>query len=477
MTSCNRSCAEQFAPTDEAVRPTRRPLNRILSVVAAAAVFLSAVLPQVAQARGISLIRDSEVEALMREYANPVFRAAGLNPTDVRVHLVGENSINAFVAGGQRVFIHTGLLLQAETPNVVIGVLAHEAGHIAGGHLARLRRQLDKASTAAIVGMLVGAAAVVGGAASGASGAAQAGQGVLLGGSEVVRRSVLSYQRAQEAAADQAAVSYLERSGQSSRGMLELFQTLADQSLVSLQFADPYVLSHPMPRQRIALLERLAHGSPFFSKTDTADLLKRHRLMQGKLHGYLLDPRETLRRYPRTDTSLPARYARAIAYYRSGEIGNALPEIEALIAAQPNNGYFWEVKGQALFESGRASDAIAPLRKAADLEPRAPLIRIMLAQALLGTNRDGYIQPAIEHLRAARRMEGSSVALHRHLAIAYGRQGNIGMAELESAEAAIRGGDLALAKQFATRAKGKLERGTPQYVRANDILRLNPPDS
>jgi predicted Zn-dependent protease len=426
-----------------------------------------------AHAEGIFLIRDSEVEQLMRDYADPVFRAAGLTPSDVRVHLIAENSINAFVAGGQRVFIHTGLLLQSTSPSEVIGVLAHEAGHIAGGHLARLRRQLDRASTAALVSMLIGAAAIVGGVAAGSSGTAQAGQGVLLGGGNAVQRSLLSYQRAQEASADQAAISYLDNSGLSARGMLTLFEKLANQSLVSLQFADPYVMSHPMPRQRIALLEQLAGQSPFFDKEDPIELVFRHQMMQAKLYGYLLDPRETLQRYPTSDTTQQARYARSIAYYRSGELTNSLSEIDSLITETPDNPYFWEVRGQALFETGQAAQSIEPLSRAAELAPNAPQIRILLAQAMLGTDDALYADRAIEHLKTAFRLEGGSVNLHRQLAFAYSAKGNIGMAELESAEAAVLSGDLDLAKTFAQRARDKLERGTPQYVRASDILRLN----
>jgi len=469
-------CPPAAAIGGRLVHLTRRAARRAFITVLALSVALMTALPTISSAQAGYLIRDSEIELLMRDYADPVFRAAGLNPTDVRVHLIADNSINAFVAGGQRVFVHTGLILQADTPNEVIGVMAHEAGHIAGGHLARMRRQLERASTAAIIGMLVGAAAVVGGAASGQAGAAQAGQGVMIGGAETVRRSVLSYQRAQEASADQAAVSYLERTGQSAKGMLTLFEKLANQSLVSLQFADPYVLSHPMPRQRIAFLEQLVNNSSFRDKEDSKELRFRHSLTQGKLHGYLLDPRETLRRFPSSDTSLPARYARSIAYYRTGELQNAMVEIDALLAAMPRYPYFWELKGQAYFESGRIQQSIEPLQRAIDLAPRAPLIRIMMAQAMLALETDRHVNTAIEHLQTARRLEGGSVALHRQLAIAYGRKGNIGMAELESAEAAVYAGEIKLAKQFAERARGKLDRGTPEFVRAQDILRLTPPD-
>lgn len=449
--------------------------SKLVSILTAAAFFLVLAVPQDAEAqrRRTILIRDAETEDLMKLIAYPIFKAAGLNPAAVRVHLIAENSINAFVAGGQRIFLNTGLLLQASGPGEVAGVLAHEAGHIAGGHLARMHRQLEKASTAAIIGMLVGAAAIVGGAATGTPGAAQAGQGIVAGNPEIVRRGVLAYQRAQEASADQAAVSYLSRSGQSAKGMLTLFQKLANDTLVSLRFADPYVLSHPMPRNRISLLESVAAKSPFFDKPDPPALKFKLELIKGKLHGFLLAPDQTLRKYPSSDTSLRARYARSIAYYRSGDLSKSLAEIAHLTKALPKNPYFWELKGQAMFETGRVRESITPLRKAAKLAPKTGLIRILLAQAMLGTEDPKYTNEAIKHLKTAGRYEGRSSLLHRQLAIAYARIGKLGLAQLETAESAVLEGDLALAKEQATRAKKRLKRGTPQWVKANDILQLN----
>ena len=466
----------RFNPGTSRRRPQHSLSRQAVSLLLATAFFIATVMPQPADAqrRRAFLIRDAETEALLKLFAYPIFKAAGLNPRAVRVHLIAQDNINAFVAGGQRIFINTGLILEADTPGEVIGVLAHEAGHIAGGHLARMQRQLDKASTAAIIGMLVGAAAIVGGAATGTAGVGQAGQGVLIGGNSLVNRSVLSYARAQEAAADQAAVSYLDRSGQSARGMISLFEKLSAESLVSLRYADPYVLSHPIPRERIALLQRLAKKSSFFNKPEPKDLKFRHELVKGKLHGFLMQPQAALRRYPRSDKSMRARYARAIAHFRGGDLRSSLAEIDPLIKELPKNPYFWEVKGQAYFETGNVRKAIAPLRQAAKLAPNNGLIRVLLAQAMLGTEDPKFTKPALKHLKRARRHEGRSATLHKQLAIAYARLGDLGMAQLESAEAAVMVGDLKLAKEQATRAKTKLKRGTPQWVKANDILQLQP---
>ena len=333
----------------------------------AASVVLASSQPASAQGKGLPLVRDAEIENLMRIYTRPIFKVAGINETAVNVYLVRQPSINAFVAGGQRIFINTGLLTQSKNPNEVIGVLAHETGHIAGGHLARMGQQLDKASTQAIIGMLLGAAAMVGGAASGSGEAAQAGQGIMLGTQGLAQRNLLAYVRAQESAADQAAIGFLDATGQSGRGMITLFQKLANQSLASLTNVNPYVLSHPMPLERIRNLEVEAKKSPFFDRPDSTALVLRHQLMQAKLLGFLSGAQMVFQKYPRSDRSLPARYARAIASFRIGDLKNALPEIDALIKAQPKYAYFWELKGQALLEGGRARQAVAPLKHASTL--------------------------------------------------------------------------------------------------------------
>jgi predicted Zn-dependent protease len=384
--------------------------------------------------------------------------------------LVNQPNINAFVAGGQRIFINTGLLTQTRTPNEVIGVLAHETGHIAGGHLARMGAEVDKASTQAIIGMLIGAAAIAGGVASGSSQASQAGAGVFMGTQGLVTRSLLAYVRAQESSADQAAIKFLDATGQSGRGMLTLFQKLANQSMGSLKNVNPYVMTHPMPLDRIRNLEVSVKKSPFYDRQDPADLVLRHRLMQAKLAGFLSSTQQVFQQYPVSDKSLPARYARSIAAYRIGDLKNALREINALIDAQPGYAYFWELKGQALLESGRAREAVAPLQKAAKLSNGNGLIQIMLAQALLQEEGPANAQLALKILRASMRTERESPGLHAQMAIAYARLGNIPLADLATAEAAILRGDRELASQKAQLAAQRLKQGSPEWLRAKDIL-------
>ena len=424
------------------------------------------------KARGPSLplIRDAEIEGLLRLYSMPIFKAAGLNPSAVRVYIINNDKINAFVAGGQRLFVHTGLLMRTKTPNEVIGVLAHETGHIAGGHLARLGIELDRASAQSIIGTLIGVAAVVGGAAAGQSEAAQAGQGIVLGSQSIAQRSILSYQRGMEASADNAALKFLKATGQSPKGMLTLFQLLANESLASRENADPYLLSHPMPLERIRNLELEAKKSPFFERDDAPQLLLRHQLMQAKLTGFIQSPQFVFQRYPSSDVSLPSRYARSIAMFRKGDNKNAIPIMDSLIRDVPEDPYFWELKGQALLEGGTPSKAIAPLKQANTLLPNSGLIQILYAQALIATENRANITQALNLLTLAKKTEADSVDIYKYSALAYGYLNDVPRAELATAEAAMLTGDTALAAEKAKGVVDQFKHGTPEWIRANDIL-------
>ncbi|NJM31193.1 MAG: M48 family metallopeptidase [Rhizobiales bacterium] len=421
---------------------------------------------------GLPLIRDAEIEGLLRQYTRPIFKAAGINPKAVRVYIINDPRINAFVAGGQRIFVNTGLITQSKTPNELIGVLAHETGHIAGAHLARLGIEVERASIQSIIGMIAGAAAMVGGSMAGSKEAARAGQGVMLGSQGLAQRNVLAYQRSMEAAADQAALKYLDSTGQSARGMLNLFRKLANQSIASAQYVDPYVLSHPMPFDRIRNLEAVAKTSPNFKKPDRPEMVLRHELVQAKLAGFLQPPQTVFQRYPKSDTSMPARYARSISMFRKGDLKNALPLIDSLVDELPENPYFWELKGQALLEGGQPAKAVGPLRQANKLLPSNGLIQMMLAQALIGTENAGNAKPALDLLRAARKSEGQTPQLYRFMALAYGQLNDIPRAELATAEASLLSGDRELAMEKAKIAQSRFKQGSPEWLRANDILTI-----
>lgn len=423
-------------------------------------------------------VRDSETESLIRDYSRPIFRAAGLGTQGIQIHLVGERSFNAFVVDGQNMFINVGTLMNAKTPNQVIGVIAHESGHIAGGHLARLRQQVAKARTASLMLQVLGLAAMAAGAFAGGGGdVGVAGAGVAMGGGQAAFRSVLAYQRAEESSADQAAVVYLNATKQSARGMLKTFEFFADQGIASIKYVDPYAQTHPMPQQRMSQLHELAEKSPYFNAMDSPELQRRHDMMRAKLYGFLDNPKTVFNRYPASDNSSPARYARAVATYRMSGVKPFLPQIDGLIAEEPRNPYYLEIKGQFLFETGNAAGAIPPLRQSVQLAPEEPLIRIMLAQALLANQSGAGIDEAIGHLKTALAKEDDSATGYRQLANAYGKKNQIADAELASAQAYFYEGKLKLAKDQAFRAKGKLKSGSPGWVKADDILNFNPPQA
>ena len=419
------------------------------------------------QRSGIPVIRDAEIEQLLRDYAAPVLRAAKLSKQNVRIIIINDRSFNAFVMDGRHIFINAGTLLECKTPNEVIGVLAHETGHLAGGHLSRLRERMAAAQTQSIIAMIAGLGAAV---ATSRAGGGGVGMGAVLAPQEVIRRSLLSYVRTQEDQADHAAVKFLNATGQSPKGMYDTFKRMNSETVFAAQGVDPYSQTHPMPADRVAALEQIAKASPYWGKTDSAEMQQRHDLMRAKLIGFLDRSDTVARRYPLNDHSLAARYARAIATFKRSDINKALHEIDELIQAQPGNPYFHELKGQALLESGRGAEAAAPLRRAAQLSPNPALIQIMLAQALISTNNTKVADEAVSLLRTALTREPEAPGAYAQLAMAYGRKGDVAHADLASAEAAFYRGDYPAATMLATRAKTRLPVGSPAWVRADDIV-------
>jgi predicted Zn-dependent protease len=419
------------------------------------------------------LIRDSEIEDLISDYATPIFKAAGLASQNVHIHIISDQSFNAFVIDGQNMFIHVGAIMKSETPNQLIGVIAHEAGHIAGGHLARLKVQIARMQSAALIMNILGLGAMIGGAvAGGGNDVGEAGAAVLYGGTAMIQRSVLSYRRVEESSADQAAVSYLNQTRQSANGMLQTFRLFADQTLGSAVVIDPYVQSHPMPQDRIVQLRDLAQRSPYFNAKDSPQLQFRHDLVRAKLMGFINknNPALVLRKYPEKDQSLPARYARAISRYFSGGARGAVTDIEALIAEQPNNPYFHELKGQFLLESGSVQQAVGPLTRAVSLAPQAGLMRIMLAQAQIASNNQAMLNEAVSNLKRGLAKEDQSALGYRQLAVAYGKMNKIPEADLASAQGFFFEGNADYAKVHAERAMRAFPEGSPNWVKANDLV-------
>ena len=420
------------------------------------------VLVTPAAARKNSLIRDAEIEDTIRAYTTPLFAAAGLDSSVVEVHIVNSPDLNAFVAGGQKIFVFTGLLQASTAPAQIIGVIAHETGHIMGGHLARTQDALRAATTQSIVTMLLGMAAI-------AAGQGDAGIAVIVGGQQVGLRGLLKYSRTQESAADQAALKLLEATRQSARGLAEFLDILGDQEALLPESQDPYVRSHPMTMERIAAVRRHLERSRYSDVPERPEFVIAHERMKAKLMGYLR-PARALRVYPISDQSVGARYARAIAYHRIPKLSEALAEIDGLIAEFPDDPYFHELRGDMLVQNQRLEEAAAAYRRAVALQPDSPLLLLSLARAKIALDDPALTAEAIAHLENAIRLESTNPAIWRQLAIGYGRSGEIGLASLASAEENFQLGRHDAARRSAERADHLLPQGSPAWLRTQDIL-------
>jgi len=413
-----------------------------------------------------SLIRDAEIEATIRDLATPLFQAAGLNPEAVSIYIINSDDLNAFVAGGQNLFLNTGLIMAMRSPLELIGVMAHETGHIAGGHLARTSDAIAAASNTALLSAIVGVATAV------ATGRADAGAAIALGGQSAAQGSFLQYSRAQESAADQAALRYLDATGQSARGLARFFEELASQELLSASRQSRYLSTHPFTRDRLNTVEAHVQQSRFADTPATPEQSARFNRVVAKLHGFIRSPSLTFRKYPESETDLPARLARAIAYREVPDYPKAIELTRGLIADYPDDPFLHELEGQLLFESGQIDASIAPLETAQQLAPNAGLVEVALAQALLARNDPASDQKALDHLQSARKSESAWPFFWRQLATAQGRLGDIGQAALSLAEEAVRQSNWEVAETQAKRAQAMLPAGAPAVLRALDIEEL-----
>ncbi len=451
-------------------RPPARPLpgprsaaRRAIGLVLAASLALAPVFEAEAQSRRLSLIRDAEIEATLRAYADPIFAAAGLDTSAVQVHIINDKRLNAFVSNGMQIFIHTGLLTETKAPNEVIGVIAHETGHIVGGHLARQKEELENRTIESIIGILAGVAIGV------ATGSGEAGVGAATLGQSIAQRNLLQYSQAQEGAADQAAFGLLEATHQSPKGMVDFFRVLARQEALSAINQDPYMRTHPLTTSRVDSAEAALRASPYADAKDPPELVERHERMLAKLIGYLEPLSRVMTKYPEKDQRVAARYARAIAYFRASRTEEALAAMDSLLAEAPNDPFFIEQKAQILYDRGRLAEALPLYQQALDLAPQEPLIRMELAETQVGLEHPALLEPAITNLNEVVRLEPKNARAFHLLATAYGRSGNTPMADLAQAEEFLARGKNKDAKRFAERALQGLKVGSPGWLKAQDI--------
>ena len=432
---------------------------RLLAVTAPVLAMALASAPAHAQ----SILRDAETERFFHDMSRPLIEAAGLDPKSVQIIMVGDSSINAFVTGGQNVFFHSGLLLAADDVNEVEGVMAHELGHIAGGHNVRFGEGAGPATAISLLSLLGAAAAV-------AAGAGEAGMAILGMGTQAATGKFLSFTRDQESRADQAGARYLGLAGLSGKGSIDFFKKLQNQEFrLAIAQNNEYARTHPLSGTRISNLQAVYEVSPAYGRRSDPILQARFARIKGKLAGYVEEPARVMRLYPETDTSVPAHYARAYAWHRSAYVEQALSEAEYLLKKNPDDPYFLELKGQILLESGRAEEAVPILRHAVSKAPDEPLIMTLLGHALISTEtREAYAEAEPLLKKAITRDRDNPFAWYQ-LGVIYDRSGDKARAALASAERLSLQGNAAGAAMNARIALGGLPRGTPDWIRADDI--------
>ena len=416
-----------------------------------------------AQSR-LSIIRDTEIENTLREWSEPLLSASNVGQGGVRIILVQSDQINAFVAGGANIFFYSGLITKSETPGEVIGVMAHELGHIAGGHLISTRLAIKRASYESILGAVLG----IGLAALTGEGAAA--NAIISGSQNVAGRRFLAHSRVNESSADQAAFRYMDKAGMNPTGLSTFLEKLSGQELLPSSQQSEYIRTHPLTQKRIEAVDTLIEKSEHKDKAYPARWVQQHAMMKAKLIGYTT-PERVASLYPHEDVSMPARYARTIAAYRLNDVPSAMRGVEELINDDMNNPYYLELKAQMLVDFGKIQEAVTYYQQAVQLLPDAALIRVALAHALMESGQgDANLQEAIDHLERAQIKEQNSTRVHRLLATAYGRMGHDSLAKLHLAEEALLQQRLPYAKAQAEAALAEFDTGSREWIKAKDIL-------
>ncbi|MEJ6012103.1 M48 family metalloprotease [Novosphingobium aquae] len=435
-----------------------RRLSRLFTAFIAAAFCVQSAAAQ-------SILRDAETEALLRDMARPLVVAAGLDPANVDVVLVNDSSINAFVVAGQAVYIHSGLINSADSANQVQGVIAHELGHITGGHAISGESAAKEANGISILSLLLGVAAA-------AAGGGEAAMGVIMAGQQAAMGKYLAFSRAQESSADAAGAQYLSKAGITGKGSVEFFKKLANQAYragYSQKELGDFLSTHPLESDRIATLSDSYSKDPAWTKPSDPELEARFQRIRAKLYGYLAKPQQTLQNYPVTDNGVPARYARAYAWHKEAYIDKAMAETDALLKQAPNDPYFLELKGQILLESGKPSEALADLRRATDLTQNQPLIATTFGHALVATEDPKNLAEAQRVLKAAVARDRENPYAWYQLGVVYAANGDLPRAQLASAEQQVMTLRFPEALRNAEAAESSLPRGSADWLRAQDI--------
>lgn len=410
-----------------------------------------------------SILRDAETEALFTDMVSPLVAVSELDANEVEVVLLNDDQINAFVAGGQRIYIYSGLIETADSANEVQGVMAHELGHITGGHIIRFNEGVKTATGITILSLVLGAAAI-------AAGAGDAGMGILAAGQQAAMGKFLAFSRVQERSADSAGARYLSKAGISGKGSIDFFKKLQNYEFrLGIPQEDSYGRTHPLSGERVTLLRDVYQKDPAWDKPSDPEIETRFKRVKAKLLGFTADPAVTLREYPESDQSIPARYARAYAWHKSAYPDRALYEVNNLLSSAPDDPYFLELQGQILLESGKPDEALKSLRKSVQLTNNQPLIASLFGHALIATEDTQYFEEATQVLKAAVNKDNRNPFAWYQLGVVYSRQGDMPRAQLATAESSMLQGNYAAAIRSSQIAMAGISENTPDWIRAQDI--------
>jgi predicted Zn-dependent protease len=436
---------------------------RRCAFVALAGVVILSGNPAPVAAQGLNIIRDTEIEMMLVEWGRPMFMAGGLTPESITIRLINDDSLNAFVTRGNLMFFHSGLLMAAKNSNEIIGVMAHETGHIVGGHAVTFGDNMAKASTTALLATLLGVAAGV------ASGNPDLGMAVMMGGQGTAQRMLFAFNRGQESSADQFAIRALQDTQQSPKGLYDFFNRLAGQELLITDRQDPYVRTHPLTRERMSAVNFAVSNSPYTQNPPNPVFEKQYSRMVAKLFSFLKPQMTTFQRYPETDKSPDARYAQSVAYYRRGQLKESLPLIDGLLQEFPNDPFYWELKGQMLFENGRLDESVKAYRESVRLLPNAPLILVAMSHAMVETADPQYAKEAQAALQKALAQDPEDPFAWDLAAKSYLQSDKPGLSAYAAAERALLLGQFGDVVRYSRDAERLLEKGTPTWYRLQDI--------
>lgn len=415
-----------------------------------------------------SLIRDAETEKFLHALADPIFVAAGLNPQNIKIYIVNDDGINAFVSGGQNVFINTGLIRKYKTPDAMIGVIAHETGHITSGHLARSSEGVNQAENAILLSYLLGIGAIV-------AGSPDAGSALILGGSQSAERMYMKFTRTQEEAADAHAIEYLDRLQYPATGLIELLEFFESEMTGYQDQIDEYLLSHPVSRKRIDLIKVRTKEEKFSDNKINQKLQPAMNRVLAKLEAFMDNPDELLTKRKNQDSE-ETNYIRSIALFRKGNVSESLKLLDPIIQKNKSDGFLFELKGQILFESGKVEDSILAYNQAIKLlspqDSGTSEVAFALAILSLKTSDQDLIKLAIKKLEEAKKFENQNPLLFKQLANAYSRINDEPRSLLALAEFNLLIGQKEKCRKYAKEAKEKFSQ-TPTKKAGSGAVNLN----